>query len=204
MENINKDELKVMITYNWQVNNDNLNGKFKGSAQCGPTSCCMTLSAFIPDASKDSFVKEFIEHIDKDWLSGKVKTRSSAFQFNYAPVMTNFLKKYNINKKVIVKPHSATIEDIKNALTKGSPIMTSTMLTSYGHYICIVGVNTKDNYFIVHDPFGKYDFQKNTYTEIKDGVGAFIKYPINSLSLAMEKSSKGAGGKGGYRIIWIE
>lgn len=200
----NNEELKIMITYNWQVNNDTLNNRFRGSAQCGPTSCSMMLSAFIPEASNDLFVKEFIEIIDKDWLSGKVKTRQSAFQFNYAGTINEILKKHNINKKAIVKPHGATIEDVKYALSKGSPIMTSTMLTKHGHYICIVGVNVKEGYFIVHDPYGRFDFQKNTYVEIKDGVGAFIKYPINLLSVAMEKSSKAVGGKGGYRIIWIE
>lgn len=200
MEN---NELKIQITYNWQVNNDNLNGKFKGTAQCGPTSCCMTLSAFIPDASKDEFVRKFIEIIDKDWLSGKIQTRQSAYQFNYEKTINEILKQNNINKKAIVKPHSGTIDDIVHALTKGSPIMTSTMLTKDGHYICIVGVNQKDGYFIVHDPYGRYDFQKNAYAEVKDNVGAFIKYPINLLSLAMEKSSNTVGKKG-YRIIWIE
>jgi hypothetical protein len=200
MEN---NELKIQITYNWQVNNDNLNGKFKGTAQCGPTSCCMTLSAFIPDASKDEFVKKFIEMIDKDWLSGKIKTRQSAFQFNYEKTINEILKQNSINKKAIVKPHSGTINDVVHALTKGSPVMTSTMLTKDGHYICIVGVNQKDGYFIVHDPYGRFDFQKNTYIEVKDNVGAFIKYPINLLSLAMEKSSNTVGKKG-YRIIWIE
>jgi hypothetical protein len=200
MEN---NELKIQITYNWQVNNDNLNGKFKGTAQCGPTSCCMTLSAFIPDASKDEFVKKFIEMIDKDWLSGKIKTRQSAFQFNYEKTINEILKQNSINKKAIVKPHSGTINDVVHALTKGSPIMTSTMLTKDGHYICIVGVNQKDGYFVVHDPYGRYDFQKNAYAEVKDNVGAFIKYPINLLSLAMEKSSNTVGKKG-YRIIWIE
>jgi hypothetical protein len=200
MEN---NELKIQITYNWQVNNDNLNGKFKGTAQCGPTSCCMTLSAFIPDASKDEFVKKFIEMIDKDWLSGKIKTRQSAFQFNYEKTINEILKQNSINKKAIVKPHSGTINDVVHALTKGSPVMTSTMLTKDGHYICIVGVNQKDGYFVVHDPYGRYDFQKNAYAEVKDNVGAFIKYPINLLSLAMEKSSNTVGKKG-YRIIWIE
>ena len=200
----NNNELKVQITYNWQVNNNNLNGKFKGNAQCGPTSCCMTLSAFISDASKDEFVKKFIEIIDKDWLDGKIKTRQSAFQFNYEKTINQLLKENSINKKAIVKPHSGTIEDITHALSKGSPIMTSTMLTKDGHYIVIVGINPVNGYFIVHDPYGRFDFQKNTYVEVKDGVGAFIQYPINLLSLAMEKSSLAAANKKGYRVIWIE
>ena len=200
MEN---NELKIQIKYNWQVNNDNLNGKFKGTAQCGATSCCMTLSAFIPEASTDEFVKKFIEIIDKDWLLGKIKTRQSAFQFNYEPVINKVLKEHTISKKAIVKPFGATLQDIKYALTKGSPLMTSTMLTKDGHYICIVGLNEKDGYFIVHDPFGRFDFQKNAYAEVKDGVGAFVKYPINLLSLAMEKSTKGLG-KSGFRVIWVE
>ena len=197
------ESLKIQITYNWQVNNNNLNGKFSGYAQCGPTSCCMMLSAYIPKASTDDFVKSFIEIIDKDWLSEKVETRQSAFQHNYENAINRSLKKFNIDKKAVVKPHSATFEDIYNALKSGSPVMTSTRLTGDGHYICIVGWNNDKECFIVHDPYGKFDFEKNKYVEVKDKVGAFIEYPFELLSKAMIKSSQTVG-KTGFRIIYIK
>ena len=197
------ENLKIEIKYNWQVNNNNLNGKFKGTAQCGPTSCCMTLSAFIPSASTDDFVKSFIEVIDKDWLSEKVSNRLSAFQYNYEKPMNKMLEQYGVKKKAMVFPHSATIDHVYNALKSGSPVMTSTKLTEDGHYICIVGWDEATKSFIVHDPYGRFDFAKNKYVEVKDGVGAFLKYPFELLSKAMIKSSQAAANKSGYRIIYI-
>jgi hypothetical protein len=197
------ESVKIEIKYNWQVNNNNLNGKFKGTAQCGATSCCMMLSSFIPEASSDNFVKSFIEIIDADWLSGKVNNRLSAYQYNYQKPINEVLKKYSIKKEAVVRPHSATKVEIHHALTDGSPVMTSTMLTDDGHYICIVGWDDASSSFIVHDPFGRYDFSSNKYVEVKDGVGAFIKYPANLLSMAMEKSSRVASGKNGFRIIYL-
>lgn len=198
------ETLKIEIKYNWQVNNNNLNGKFKGTAQCGPTSCCMMLSSYIPEASTDDFVKSFIEIIDKDWLSGKVTSRASAFQFNYEKSINQVLDKYKIPKKAIVRPHSATLEELHGALKSGSPVMTSTRMTNDGHYICIVGWDETTKSFIVHDPFGRFDFQKNAYVEVKDGVGAFIKYPYELLSKAMIKSSQTVNSKSnGFRIIYI-
>lgn len=198
------ESLKIQITYNWQVNNNNLNGKFKGTAQCGPTSCCMMLSSAIPQAATDDFVKSFIEIIDREWLAGKVKNRNSAFQFNYEKPINELLVKHGINKKAVVRPHSATFEELHQALKSGSPVMTSTRMTNDGHYICIVGWEEESKSFIVHDPFGRFDFQKNAYVEVKDQVGAFIKYPYELLSKAMIKSSQTVNAKSnGFRIIYL-
>lgn len=196
--------IKIKINYNWQVNNNNLNGKFRGTAQCGPTSCCMMLSSYIPEASSDDFVKSFIEIIDRDWLAGKVKNRLSAYQFNYEKSINEVLTKYGVPKKAKVIPHSATLDELYSALQSGSPVMTSTMLTEDGHYICIVGWDEESKSFIVHDPYGRFDFEKNKYVEVKDNVGAFIKYPYELLSNAMIKSSRTANPKSnGFRIIYL-
>lgn len=195
------ESVKIQIKYNWQVNNNNLNGKFKGTAQCGPTSCCMMLSAFVPEASTDDFIKSFIEIIDKDWLAGKVN-RQSAFQHNYEKAINQVLAKNGIKKKAIVRPHSATMEELYKALASGSPVMTSTKLTEDGHYICIVGWDEKTGCFICHDPYGRFDFKTNKYIEVKDGVGSFVQYKFEDLSKAMIKSSQ-VFGKSGFRIIYL-
>ena len=195
------ESLKIEIKYNWQVNNNTLNGKFKGGSQCGPTSCCMMLSTYIPEASSDQFVKSFIEIIDRDWLAGKVD-RQSAYQFNYEKTINQFLTKYNIPKKAITKAHSATFEEIYEALQSGSPVMTSTKLTDSGHYICIVGWDEPSQSFIVHDPYGRFDFKTNTYAKVTDGAGAFVKYSYALLSPAMIRSSEMVNGKG-FRVIYL-
>lgn len=195
------ESLKLQIKYNWQVDNNTLNGKFKGTSQCGPTSCCMMLSAYIPEASNDAFVKSFIEVIDKDWLSNKVD-RQSAYQFNYEKPINQFLFNNKIDKKAKVRPHSGTFQEIIAALKSGSPVMASTKLTDSGHYICIVGWDDNTESFIVHDPYGKFDFKLNKYTQVANNVGAFVKYPYDKLSLAMIKSSEMVNGKG-FRIIYL-
>lgn len=194
--------IEIPIIYNWQVNNFNFNSKFKGSAQCGPTSCSQMLSAFIKEASSDTFVKEFIEKIDSDWLSGKVKNRQSAFQFNYKPAIDYFLKKYNINKQAIVVQGGGTIQDVIHSLKLGSPLMVSTMLTGEGHYITINGIDTKRNIFKVKDPFGLFDFKTKKYIKVIDGAGD-TEYSITDLSVYMDKSSMAVTKKNGYRFIWI-
>jgi hypothetical protein len=197
-------DIDIPIKLNWQVNNDSFGGKFKGSAQCGPTSASQMLSAFIPEASTDEFVKKFIQRIDADWLSGKVKNRQSAFQFNYAPTIDFFLKEYKIARKAVVVPHSGTIDTIIEAIENGSPIMASTMLTGDGHYVTISGINTKTKMFKMKDPFGLFDFKTAKYIKVADGAGN-AEYPIDSLSVYLEKSSVAASGgsKKGFRFIYL-
>lgn len=196
--------IEVPIKYNWQVNNDSFVGKFKGSAQCGPTSVCQMLSAFIPDASTDEFVKKFIEKIDGEWLSGKVKNRLSAFQFNYASSIDFFLKEYKVNRKAIVIPHSGTLDDIVKALEGGSPIACSTMLTKDGHYVTINGIDLDKKVFKMKDPFGLFDFKTQKYAKVADGAGD-TDYSIDSLSPFLEKSAIAAtgGAKKGFRFIYL-
>ena len=197
--------IKLNTPYNWQVDNDNFSEKFRGSSQCGPTSCCIMLSAFIPDAAKDTFIKEFIIDMDSQWLKG-VGDRRTAFQVNYKTAIEKFLKKYNIDKKVIVKASGATLDDIKKALSIGSPIMTSTKLTDSGHYICMVGIDEEKGVFIFHDPYGRFDFKNNKYAEVKDKAGEYVEYPIDKMTIVMEASSKAAIGPkaNGFRIIYLE
>lgn len=196
--------IKLDVSYNWQVNNDTLNQKFKGTAQCGPTSACIMLSAYIPDAAKDEFIKEFILDIDATWLEGK-SDRKSAYQSNYEATINKFLQKYEIKKRAIVKPHGGTIDDIKKALNSGSPIMTSTKLTSSGHYVCMVGLDEENKNFIFHDPYGRFDFYKNSYVEVKDFAGEYVSYPIDKMTKVMEESSRAANGPRvkGFRIIYL-
>lgn len=197
--------IKLTVPYNWQVDNDSFTNKFRGSSQCGPTSCCIMLSAYIPDAAKDTFVKEFITEMDSEWLKG-IGNRKSAFQGNYKLVIEKYLKKHNINKKVVLKAHGATIDDIKKALNSGSPIMVSTKLTDAGHYVCMVGIDEARGVFIFHDPYGKFDFTTNKYVEVKNGAGAYIEYPIEKMRKVMEESSRAAMGPkvNGFRIIYLE
>jgi hypothetical protein len=198
---------KLDVAHNWQVDNNSFSNKFKGSSQCGPTSCCIMLSAYIEEAEKDSFIKEFISDMDSKWLKG-VGERKTAVQGNYKSGIESYLKKHKLEGKLQVKVHpsGATLEDIKEALSFGSPIMTSTKLTDAGHYICMVGIDEEKGVFIFHDPYGRFDFKTDKYAEVKDKAGEYVEYPIKDMIPVMEASSKAANGPkaSGFRIIYLE
>ena len=197
--------IKLYVPYNWQVDNDNFSNKFKGSSQCGPTSCCIMLSAYISEASKDSFIKEFISDMDSQWLNG-IGERRTAYQGNYKLAIEKYLKKHNINKKVVLRASGGTLKEIREALESGSPVMTSTKLTDSGHYICMVGIDEEKGVFIFHDPYGRFDFKNDKYAMVKDKAGEYVEYPIDRMTQIMEASSKGAMGakSSGFRIIYLK
>ena len=153
---------KLLIKYNYQNDNDSFD-KLKSTAQCGYTSACMLLSTHIAEAVNDWYVKEFIMYMDKDFLTGKSGTRKGAMQANYKPVLDYYLKKSNVPYQAAVIPQGGTVDNIVNSLHNGSPLMLSTMMTTSGHYICIVGIDTERRVLICHDPYGKFDFVKKKY-----------------------------------------
>jgi hypothetical protein len=201
--------IKINVPYNWQVDNEaivreDLDINFKGSSQCGPQSACMFLSTWIPDFSKDSFVKKYIMRIDKDWISGKKENRISSFQANHVPIIQLYLNEYKISRTVLVVPYGGKLELVIQSLENGSPLVLSTKLTSAGHYIVIVGWDEKARDFICHDPFGVFDFDKKKYKLIKDQVGAFVRYGYDDIMPFLEMSSKAASNNkfGGMRFIY--
>jgi hypothetical protein len=47
-----------------------------------------------------------------------------------------------------------TVEEVKQWLAAGNPIVTHGFFTSSGHIVCVIGYNDKG--FIVHDPYGEW------------------------------------------------
>lgn len=191
----------IQVKYNNQCDNIAFT-KLKPTAQCGYTSACMILSCYIKQADNDIFLGEFVEYMDRDFLSGQSKTRLGSSLSSYPKVLNNYLKENNINKQAKIKLHSGTDSEIQSIIDVGNPIMCSTMLTTSGHYVVIVGYDS-DN-FIVHDPFGLFNFDSNGYIKIGGKSGEFAKYPREKLKIAMERSSRVATSKNGYRFLWID
>ena len=77
-------------------------------------------------------------------------------------------------------------------------------MTSAGHYIVVVGWDEATRDFICHDPYGAFDFEKNTYKKVADKVGAYIRYAYEDLFPILEQSSKSASNNkiGGMRFIY--
>ena len=192
---------RLEVKYNTQCDNFEFS-RLKPSAQCGYTSACMVLSYYIPLASNDVFIGEFVNYMDRDFISGKSKTRMGASLNNYPKVLNNYLKANKVTKEAKIRVTGGTEQEIKSILDGGSPIMASTMLTTSGHYICIVGY--EDANLIVHDPYGLFSFTSNTYSKIGGNSGEGVKYPIDRMTVVMNRSGQVATGKPGFRYLWIE
>lgn len=189
--------LYIPTVYNYQLDNTNYKA-LMNYAQCGYTSAFVFLSAWLPEFKDDSNIEEIIKEIDYDFITGKSKSRKGAFQKEYSKYFTKKLP----NKKIVTRPHSGTKEEMIDALKGESPLFTSTMLTDSGHYVCIVGYNITQNSFIVNDPYGYFDFTKNKYTNTKYGAGKKVLYKYEDFKRPLEKSSKVATGRHGFRYIY--
>lgn len=191
----------IQVKYNTQCDNFEF-ARLKPSAQCGYTSACMVLSHYVPLAGNDVFIGEFVNYMDRDFIAGKSKTRMGASLTNYPKVLNNYLKGNKVAKECKIRISGGSLDEIKSIINAGNPLMVSTMLTTSGHYICIIGYD--DENFVVHDPYGLYSFKSNSYVKIGSNHGEAVKYPIANLSVAMERSSRVATGKPGFRYLWIE
>ena len=192
---------QLQVKYNTQCDNFEFS-RLKPSAQCGYTSACMVLSYYISLAENDLFIGEFVQYMDRDFISGKSKNRMGSSLTNYPKVLNNYLKGNNVKKECKIRISGGNLDEIKSIIDSGNPLMCSTMLTTSGHYISIIGYD--DTNFIVHDPFGLFSFTSNTYVKIGGKHGEAVKYPIDKLSVAMERSSRVATGNPGFRYLWIE
>ena len=191
----------LSVTYNNQVDNFEFK-RIKPTGQCGYTSACMLLSYFVPEAGNDVFLGTFVEEMDKDFIAGKSNTRMGASLPNYVKMINTYLKKHNVHKECKIRPHSGSHAEIQNIIDSGSPLMVSTMMTTSGHYICIIGYD--DQNYIVHDPFGIYSWTSKTYVKIGGNNGKQVSYPIAGLQAAMERSSRVAMSRNGFRYLWVE
>ena len=193
---------RLEVIYNTQCDNFEFS-RLKPSAQCGYTSACMVLSYYVPLASSDVFIGEFVNYMDRDFISGKSKARMGASLNNYPKVLNNYLKGNQVKKEAKIRVTGGTEQEIKSILDNGSPLMVSTMLTTSGHYVCIIGYDDEGNW-IVHDPYGLFSFKSNTYVKIGGKHGEAVKYPIDKMTVVMNRSGQVATGKQGFRFIWIE
>lgn len=202
---IKNEIIKLNVNYNWQLDNFGFT-KISAGSQCGYTSACVVLSTRISDASNDWFVKEFVMEMDKDFITGKSNTRRGASQNNYKAIMDSYLQKHQSQFKTVVRPNGGTIDDITNALKKGSPVMASTMLTSHGHYIPIIGINTEKKCLICNDPYGLFNFKTKKYERVNATAGKEVSYGFDDIFPYMERSTKAVFGEKatGFRILWVE
>lgn len=195
----------LQIKYNSQRDNKPFK-RLLGYAQCGYTAACMMLSAFIPKASFDSFVAMMIRRMEPaygqadlaarildrvPWARGR---RLGMFGDSYVVACNHILQEFKTKASIVWRPTGGTVEELEAAIDSGSPAMLSTMITSSGHYICVVGYDR--DHWICHDPYG--DGYRG-YRKHHDG--AYVKYPRAWLETRARRSDPN---KRGLRFMYIK
>lgn len=193
-------EIDLPVTGNYQLDNKNF-PKIPASSQCGYTSLAVLLSQFITAANNDKFIEEMISYFEKAFLVGK-GNRFGSSMTNHVFMAQFYLKKYGIERQVIFKPHSGTIDEIIEILKKGYALGVAGMMTLHGHFMVISGYSELRKAFKVQDPYKLFDFEKGKYT---NQSGLNVYYPVDRFTKYLEASSLVASGntKKGIRFYYI-
>lgn len=193
-------EIDLPIKGNYQLDNINFIS-IPASSQCGYTSLAVLLGQFIEEANNDKFIKEMIETFEKDFLSGKSSRYGSSMK-NHTEMAKFYLEKYNVDRQVIFKENSGTVQDVIEVLKKGYAIGVAGMMTNSGHFMVISGYSEVRKAFKVQDPYKLYDFEKKRYTN-QSGLNAY--YPIDKFYPYLNQSSlvSSNGKKNGIRFYYI-
>lgn len=193
-------EIDLPVTGNYQLDNKAF-PKIPASSQCGYTSLAVLLSQFISEAKNDEFIEEMIRYFEKDFLAGK-NNRFGSSMTNHVFMAQFYLKKYGIDRQVIFKPHSGTIQEVIEILQKGYALGVAGMMTTSGHFMVISGYSELRKAFKVQDPYRLFDFDKGKYTN-QSGLNAY--YPVDRFTKYLEASSLMASQntKKGIRFYYI-
>jgi hypothetical protein len=193
-------EIDLPVTGNYQLDNKAF-PKIPASSQCGYTSLAVLLSQFIPEAKSDEFIYEMIKYFEKDFLIGKARRFGSMMQ-NHVFMAQFYLKKYGINRQVIFKPHSGTVQEVIEVLQKGYAVGVAGMMTGDGHFMVISGYSELRKAFKMQDPYKLFDFDKGKYT---NQSGLNVYYPVDRFLKYLEASSLMASQntKKGIRFYYI-
>lgn len=193
-------EIDLPVQGNYQLDNKAF-PKIPPSSQCGYTSLAVLLSQFIEAAKSDKFIEDMITYFEKNFLAGK-GNRFGSSMVNHVFMAQFYLKKYGIDRQVIFKPHSGTLDDIIEILKKGYAIGVAGMMTSSGHFMVISGYSELRKAFKVQDPYKLFDFDKGKYT---NQSGLNVYYPVDRFLKYLEASSLVASGntKKGIRFYYI-
>ena len=194
-------EIDLPVQGNYQLDNKAF-PKIPASSQCGYTSLAVLLSQFIPESKSDKFIEDIINFWEKDFITNKKQNRFGSSMANHVFMAKFYLKKYDINREVIFKENSGTVQDVIEVLKKGYAVGVAGMMTSSGHFMVISGYSELRKAFKVQDPYRLFDFDKGKYT---NQSGLNVYYPVDRFLKYLEASSLMASNntKKGIRFYYI-
>jgi hypothetical protein len=157
------------------------NNKFSPSVACFPTSAAMALHYLgVKDPYEDYQLEDYLVYQSLN-LTNEEKKNLIAIHgewiFNHRPFQVIPIMEY-ICKKLYTDTFMSWgigFDDIIESIDKGLPVVClgdfSKISYVKGHYNCIVGYNTDNNYVITMDPYGDACTNYSSYD------GAYKKYP---------------------------
>lgn len=132
---------KLAIPYKSQLDNaDNPTGS------CNVTSIAMCLE-FLGAARKPAYAKQFAQFEDELYNYALDQGLSRHDPNDLAKIVRD----YGCNDRFTV---NAELDEVKDWLAAGKPIVTHGYFTSFGHIVVIAGYD--ETGFIVHDPYGEW------------------------------------------------
>ena len=194
-------EIDLPVNGNYQSDNKSFI-RIPPSSQCGYTTLAVLLSQFIQEATGDKFISDMIEFFEKDFITGKKNSRFGSAMNNHVFMANFYLKKNGIEREVVFKEHSGSVQDVIDVLKKGYAVGVAGMMTSSGHFMPITGYSELRNSFKVQDPYKRFDFIKKKYTN-ESGLNCY--YPIEEFYPYLSQSSNvvSGGTKKGIRFYYI-
>lgn len=190
------NKVLLNIKYHNQINNEIL-----PYSTCGPTTLSEYIN-YINDVYKKDYVcdddqvflilnsKEVIDIAKKmvkdgkldpsaltpreDKLNTKINENSFLHLNNFSDMLA-VLGTYLTNNEFEFKTMFLTIDEIKQRLANGFPVITSGKFTAGGHYIIFIGYDNEKNVFICDDPYGNFN---KKYESSTLGKGQKMEYSI--------------------------
>ena len=194
-EKINKivmTEIKLPVKYFNQVNNDT---NYFGD---GNRQCCLTANAMAAEYLLETHSNPPIETLAQRAQRLGLSEPESAYG--------NILQKYGDSgdhtantlalEELRLSSYFSTSLSINNAiasLRKNIPMPIGVHYKSWGHILCLVGVNTDKEFFWVHDPFGIRAGIADYYESVGGQSGKYDKYSFTIMENLWSTMNDGWG-----------
>ena len=166
--------IKLPVTYQCQVDSEYLGGK-DALRMCFSSSCAMLLDYIDPEAlrghgQEDDYYLETLNRLGYDSTDAAGQIATLAHFGLEATFRTN-----------------GNLDDIRRLLKQDIPIPCGILHKCHisspcggGHWMCIVGIDEKNEQLIVHDPYGELSLISGIYEYTDCEHGRFVRYSFKN------------------------
>ncbi|MEG4294228.1 C39 family peptidase [Microcoleus sp. C2C3] len=182
-------EIKLPVKYFNQVNND---AQYHGS---GNRQCCLTANAMSAEYLCETRKLETFTERAKEWGLREPESAYGQILDKYGDTTdhdanTKALREVGLESYFST---SLSVRDLIKSLELNIPPAVGLHYKSSGHIVTIVGVNTKKEFFWVHDPYGVRAGIADYYEVIGGQSGKFDRYSFSIMKALWESMNDGWG-----------